>query len=133
MNQQTVAVGVVPGAIAELMGVPVILGAENVEIDDEAVTAEAPVGSGRARVQAQLPLVLSITERNPEPRFPSFKGIIAAKRRPLHQVAGELPETEAVSRVDHVEAAPAKQAGTILEDDGTAVSQLVAFLRERGL
>lgn len=124
--------GILASAIAERLGLPAIVAAEQVELADGAVTALVTAPGGRARVRASLPAVLAVTERAPDPRFPSFKGIIAAKRRPIDQVAVAPSGATATSVVLESRATPARIAGIRITDDGSAAARLAAFLRDSG-
>ena len=75
--------GMIPAMLAELLDVPLATGLSSVEIGDGAVSGPAGVESGVQKVSAALPAVISITEALPGPRFPNFKGIMAAKKKPL--------------------------------------------------
>ena len=75
--------------------------------------------------------MVSVTAGVVEPRYPSFKGIMAAKSKPVDTVtAGDLG-IESVSwaqQITSVEDAPAREAGEVIEDDGTAFNKIVSFL-----
>ena len=94
--------GVVPAMIAELLAVPAVTALNSVEIAEAEVSGERAVDGATMRVTAPLPAVVSITERFPDARFPNFKGIMAAKKKPfetltLADLAVE-PEDHAASR-----------------------------------
>jgi electron transfer flavoprotein beta subunit len=87
-------------------------------------------------VSASLPAVVSVTEQLAEARFPNFKGIMAAKKKPVETLsisdlgidASEAGGANSWSVVDTVAAKPPREGGTIIKDDGTAGQQLADFL-----
>jgi len=87
-------------------------------------------------IEAGLPAVVSVTDQANQPRYPSFKGIMAAKKKPLETVttadlgigADEVGLSAAWTAVDAYDARPPRSAGTIVTDDGAAADQLVEFL-----
>jgi electron transfer flavoprotein beta subunit len=88
-------------------------------------------------VEGSLPLLLSVTDQSNEPRYPSFKGIMAAKKKPVAEVtladlgidAGDVGIDAAWTKVAGFEARPPRSAGTIVNDeDGTGADRLVEFL-----
>jgi electron transfer flavoprotein beta subunit len=107
-----------------------------VEVGDGIVTIQRQTEAGYDVVQATLPAVVSVTAGVVEPRYPSFKGIMAAKNKPVDQATiGDLGLSVddvgwngARQQIVNVAAAPARQAGEKIEDDGTAHERVVAFL-----
>ena len=87
-------------------------------------------------LQADLPAVVSVNEKINEPRYPSFKGIMAAKNKPLEQLtladigidAGSVGWAGAGQEITEIAPVPARAAGEKFEDDGTAHEKIVAFL-----
>ncbi|KRE79324.1 electron transfer flavoprotein subunit beta/FixA family protein [Arthrobacter sp. Soil763] len=131
--------GMIPAMLAELLEVPHATGLTTVEISDGAVSGTRPVDAGVQQVSAPLPAVISITEALPGPRFPNFKGIMAAKKKPLEVltladlgVAAEDPDA-ARSIMLSVAEKPPRAAGVKLVDDGDAGEKLAAFLIENRL
>lgn len=131
--------GMVPAAIAEHLGVAHVTGLNSISIGNATVTGTRPVEGGLQHLEVDLPAVVSITEALPEPRFPNFKGIMAAKKKPLRTVTlGELeidaehPDT-ARSIMLSVAPRPPRTAGTKLVDDGTAAAKLADYLVEHRL
>jgi electron transfer flavoprotein beta subunit len=124
--------GVIPAMLGELLGVPAALGLDDVEISATDVQGTRRTDLGSARVSAPLPALISVTERTPEARFPNIKGIMTAKRKPTtvltsSDVAAGL-EGLPTSTVVATRERPARTAGRVVVDDGTAVAQLVDFL-----
>ena len=125
--------GTLPGQVAELLGWPSLTFAKHVEIGDGKATIQRQTEAGYDVVEAPLPAVISVTAGVVEPRYPSFKGIMAAKSKPVDQVTtGDLglsgDDISAHQNIVTVAAAPAREAGEKIEDDGTAFERVVEFL-----
>ncbi|MCC6315119.1 MAG: electron transfer flavoprotein subunit beta/FixA family protein [Thermomicrobiales bacterium] len=126
--------GQVGAQVAELLDLPLVSGAVSVEISDGALSARRDTEDGYQRVSVPLPaMLLSSTGLN-EPRLPSLKGIMAAKKKPVEKIAA-APETE--TRLTWgAPAAPERTAGGVLVQDVSATEaakQLAAWLREQKL
>ena len=123
--------GTVPEQIAEVLGLPSITFAKSIEITDGTLKVARQTEAGYDEVTCPLPAVVSVTAGVVEPRYPSFKGIMAAKSKPVHTVtAGDLG-IESVSwaqQITSVEDAPAREAGEVIEDDGETFNKIVEFL-----
>jgi len=130
------SMGVVPAMVSERLGLPgVTLGSE-VTVDGQTVRIRRDGDTASDTIEGTLPLVLSVSDQANEPRYPSFKGIMAAKKKPVQtwsladleispdQVGGSAAWTEVVE----VTARPPRSAGTIVTDDGSGATQLVEFL-----
>ncbi|MEM9033572.1 MAG: electron transfer flavoprotein subunit beta/FixA family protein [Actinomycetota bacterium] len=128
--------GTVPEQVAALLGWPSLGFAKKIDIADGQVTVERQTDAGYDVVTAPTPCVASVTAGVVEPRYPSFKGIMAAKKKPVDELAlGDLGlegvgGTAAGQATVSVEEAPAREAGEIVEDDGEAHLRIVAFLEE---
>jgi electron transfer flavoprotein beta subunit len=135
--------GTTPAQVAELLGWPSLTFAKHVEIADgdgggKKATIQRQTEAGYDIVEAPLPAVVSVTAGVVEPRYPSFKGIMAAKNKPVDEVKvadlGLTPEqvgwAGARQQITSVAAAPAREAGEKIEDDGAAHEQIVAFLEQ---
>lgn len=131
--------GVIAAMVAELLGVPQLTGLAALELSDRAVTGERVSDAGTMRVSADLPAVVSITEALPEGRFTTFKGIMAAKKKPYETVdaaaLGVEPDDPATARYIMLSLAerPPRTAGTKIVDDGDAGERLAAFLLAEGV
>jgi len=142
-NQSTDArTSLVPAAVAELLAVPSITYVRRLELTDTGLTADREHEEGWDTVTSSLPAVVSIVEAINEPRFPSFKGIMAAKSKPsevwdLSQLDGldaALVGTSAARAVVmSATPRPPKAAGTVVTDDGTgtAATELLAWMAEK--
>jgi electron transfer flavoprotein beta subunit len=134
-NQSTDgSAGVVPAMVAELLGVPQLTGLAAVEITESGVSGSRATDDGVARVAAELPAVVSITEALPDARFPNFKGIMAAKKKPFETLSlDDLDVTvdEAAAPYEIMTAVsekPPRGAGVKIVDEGDAGTQLAEFL-----
>jgi electron transfer flavoprotein beta subunit len=123
--------GTVPEQMAEVLGLPSVTFAKSIAVEGSSVNVERQTEAGYDEVTCSLPAVVSVTAGVVEPRYPSFKGIMAAKSKPVENVtAGDLG-VEAASwaqSVTNVEDAPAREAGEIIEDDGETFNRIVEFL-----
>ena len=128
--------GTVPEQIAELLGLPSVTFAKHVEVAGGTVKVQRQTEAGYDEVECPLPAVVSVTAGVVEPRYPSFKGIMAAKNKPVDEVtvadlgldASSVGWAGARQEVVEVAAAEARQAGEIVEDDGEGYLKIVAFL-----
>jgi electron transfer flavoprotein beta subunit len=126
--------GTIPAQVAELLGWPSLTFAKHVEVGDGKVTIQRQTEAGYDMVEAPLPAVVSMTAGVVEPRYPSFKGIMAAKSKPVEEVtAADLGVSPvgwagANQEIVDVAAAPEREAGEIVEDDGEGHAKIVAFL-----
>jgi electron transfer flavoprotein beta subunit len=127
--------GTMPMALAELLGIPSATFIRSLSADDGKLTAERQTEAGYDEVEAPLPVLVTVTAGVGEPRYPTLKGIMGAKAKPVEQltVADLGLSTDDVSpsqTVTGVTKAPEKSAGQVIEDDGTAAEKIAAFLQE---
>jgi electron transfer flavoprotein beta subunit len=128
--------GTVPEQVAALLGLPSVTFAKHVEVGDGVVKVQRQTEAGYDEVEAPLPALVSVTAGVVEPRYPSFKGIMAAKSKPVDQPSladlGIDPSTVGAAgagqQIVSVEDAPAREAGEIVEDDGEGFQRIVAYL-----
>jgi electron transfer flavoprotein beta subunit len=131
--------GVVPAMVAERLGVPQLTLAGKVDISGSEVTIRRVSDEGYAVVTASLPAVVSVVEKINEPRYPTFKGIMAAKKKPVQTLtlADISVETDAVglanaaSWVEDFAARPPRAAGVVVKDEGDGGDKVAGFLAER--
>jgi electron transfer flavoprotein beta subunit len=131
--------GVVPAMLAERLGVPQLTLASKVDVDGGSVTVRRVTDEGYAVVTGALPAVVSVVEKINEPRYPSFKGIMAAKKKPVQTMtladAGIDPALvglgNAATAVADFAARPPRAAGTVVKDEGDGGVKAAAFLAER--
>jgi electron transfer flavoprotein beta subunit len=128
--------GLMAAMLAERLGLPQLSYATKVEVDGETVTINRLADYGYDTVEASMPAVLSVVEKINEPRYPSFKGIMAAKKKPVETLALADLEVDpaqtglAASATEVVSwaARPPRQAGTIVTDEGEGGVQAAQFL-----
>ena len=122
--------------LAERLGVPQLSNARKVEPNGSTVRIERLTDTGYEVVEASTPAVVTVVEKINEPRYPSFKGIMAAKKRPLTTLTvadagidpGQVGLANAPSRVASFQEAPPRGAGQIVKDEGDAGSKVAEFL-----
>ena len=128
--------GVMAAMLAERLGVPQVSLAAKVEVDGSALTIHRQTDYGYDKVAASLPAVISVVEKINEPRYPSFKGIMAAKKKPVQTLtladvgiaAGQVGLTGAGSEVVDFAQRPPRQAGQIVKDEGDGGVKAAEFL-----
>lgn len=125
--------GMIPAMVAEHLGVPLLGSLVSAEIGSNTVSAQRETEAGTQNVEAALPVLLSITERFPEARFPNFKGILGAKRKPVATLPATGGVTGGRSRVLDVTQRPARSAGRKIIDEGQAATELVDYLATQRL
>ncbi|GGS26065.1 electron transfer flavoprotein subunit beta [Streptomyces rubiginosohelvolus] len=128
--------GVLPALLAERLGVPQVTLLSEVSVNDGVVTGRRDGDTATEQLQASLPAVVSVTDQSGEARYPSFKGIMAAKKKPVESLdledleldADEVGLAGAWTAVDSATERPARTAGTIVKDEGEGGKQLAEFL-----
>ena len=131
--------GVVPAMLAERLGVPQLTLASKVEIAGSDVTIHRVTDDGYAVVSAALPAVVSVVEKINEPRYPTFKGIMAAKKKPVQTLgladlsvdAAAVGLANSATAVADFAARPPRAAGVMVKDEGDGGSKAASFLAER--
>jgi electron transfer flavoprotein beta subunit len=130
--------GTTPVQVAEILGLPSVTFAKHVEVSDGTVRVDRQTEAGYDEVECPLPAVVTVTAGVVEPRYPSFKGIMAAKGKPVDQLtvadlglsAADVGQTGARQQIVDVAAAEARAAGEIVQDEGDAHERIVAFLEQ---
>lgn len=133
------AMGVLPAMIAEHLGVPAATYLNEVTVGVGTVSGVRESEGATLTVQAAVPAVVSVTDRVGEARYPSFKGIVAAKKKPLTTLGldelGISPDRVgsdgAGSAVVAAARRPPRAAGEIVHDGGEGGVQLADFLANR--
>jgi len=131
--------GMVPAMLAERLGVPQLTLASKVDISGDEVTIRRVADDGYAVVTASLPAVVSVVEKINEPRYPTFKGIMAAKKKPVQTLtladisvdAGAVGLANAATWVSDFAARPPRAAGVVVKDEGDGGARVAGFLVER--
>ncbi|BEL11656.1 electron transfer flavoprotein subunit beta/FixA family protein [Actinoplanes sichuanensis] len=129
-------VQVVPHMLAELLGVAALTGARKLTVDGSQLTVERQTDEGYEVVTAATPAIVSVWDTINEPRYPSFKGIMAAKKKPVQSlslgdlgIAGdEVGSAGATSQVLEFTKRPARTGGAKVVDEGNGGEQLVSYL-----
>jgi electron transfer flavoprotein beta subunit len=130
---------VVPAMVAERLGWAQLTFAQRVEVSGSDVTIERVTESGFATVAASTPAVVSVVEKINEPRYPSFKGIMAAKKKPVESLAisdtgidaAGVGAAAAWSAVMDFAARPPKGAGIVVTDEGDGGIKVATYLSEQ--
>ena len=128
--------GIVPALLAERLGVPQVTLLSEVSVEGGTVKGRRDGDAATELLEASLPAVVSVTDQSGEARYPSFKGIMAAKKKPVESLdlddlgieADEVGLAGAWTAVDSATARPARTAGTIVKDEGEGGKQLAEFL-----
>ena len=131
------SMSVVPAMLAERLGLPQVTFASVVETQGDQVRIKRDGDSATEVIGATLPIVLSVTDQTGEARYPSFKGIMAAKKKPMETLslsdlgisADQVGLSAAWSAVQETTARPPRTAGEIVTDeDGSGAKALADFL-----
>jgi electron transfer flavoprotein beta subunit len=128
--------GALPAMVAELLGWPALTHVRELSIEGDAVRGRRETDDGITVLTAELPVVVSVSEKINEPRYPSFKGIMAAKKKPVASLdltevgvdAGEVGLGHALSTVTSAAPKPPKSAGEKVSDEGDGGDKIAAFL-----
>ncbi|NUH40167.1 electron transfer flavoprotein subunit beta/FixA family protein [Streptomyces samsunensis] len=131
--------GIVPALLAERLGVPQVTLVSEVSVDGSAVRGRRDGDTASEQLEARLPAIVSVTDQSGEARYPSFKEIMAAKKRPVESwdlsdldiESDEVGLEGAYTAVESAAARTARTAGTIVKHEGEGGKQLAAFLAER--
>ncbi len=131
--------GVIPAMIAEHLGFAQATALSAIEITADGVSGTRAADAGSQPVSASFPAVVSITEALPDARFPNFKGIMAAKKKPLEvlsladlEVSAD-PAAAPRAIVTAIAEKPPRAAGVKITDDGDAAAKLVEYLVQNRL
>lgn len=128
--------GAVPAILAELLGYPQLTHARKVTIEGTSIKVERETDEGITHLEASLPAVVSVGEKINEPRYPSFKGIMAAKKKPVETFtvadlgidAGEVGLANATSSVIEAAPKPPRAAGRRVADEGDGGVKIAEYL-----
>ena len=143
MSSTDGGMGVVPAMVSERLGLPQVTYAARLTVDAQAGTVRIRRDGDTSveTVEASLPAVVSVTDQINEPRYPSFKGIMAAKKKPVTVWSladlgidpSDVGLAAAWTTTVAADARPPRQRGTVVTDDGTGATQLVDFLSSHKL
>jgi electron transfer flavoprotein beta subunit len=128
--------GTVPEQLAGVLDVPSVTFAKQIEVADGTVKVQRQTEAGYDEIECPTPCVVSVTAGVVEPRYPSFKGIMAAKSKPVDEVtasdlglgADDVGWSGAGQEIVSIEPAPQREAGEVIEDEGEAYLKVVEFL-----
>ncbi|WP_169984251.1 MULTISPECIES: electron transfer flavoprotein subunit beta/FixA family protein [unclassified Microbispora] len=131
--------GMLAAMLAERLGAPQLTLASKVEVDGTSIRVERITDYGYDKVEASLPAVVSVVEKINEPRYPSFKGIMAAKKKPVETLgvadaeiaADQVGLANSWSEVVEFAAAPPRAAGTVIKDEGDGGAKAAEFLASK--
>jgi electron transfer flavoprotein beta subunit len=128
--------GTMASTLAEFLDVPQVTFVKSVEsVDGSTAKVDRQTATGYHVVECPLPAVLTVTAGVNEPRYASFKGIMAAKKKPLEQLSlGDLglsgDEVAIKQKIAQITPAEERKAGEVFEDDGTGAAKIADFLKE---
>lgn len=132
---------VVPVQVAELLGRPAATQASVLEVSGGTAKIRRDGDAASQHIEVTLPALVSVTDQINEPRYPSFKGIMAAKKKPLEEYelselgvdAGEVGAAGATTEVVELTERPPRTAGEIVTDEGEGGNQLIEWLASKKL
>ena len=130
--------GTIPAQVAELLGLPSVTFAKKIAVEAGSVRVERQTEAGYDEVECALPAVVTVTAGVVEPRYPSFKGIMAAKSKPVDNLtvadlgldASQVGAAGARQEITDVSAAEERTSGEIVVDEGDGAQRVVAFLEQ---
>jgi electron transfer flavoprotein beta subunit len=133
------SMGVVPAMLAERLGLPALTYASELTVEDGKATVRRDGDAASQTITASLPALVSVTDQINEPRYPSFKGIMAAKKKPVETWsladlgvdASQVGLDAAWTKVDSFAARPPRTQGEIVTDEGDGGKKLAEFLASR--
>ena len=128
-------------AVAERLKRPLISQAAELQVADGKVTVKRQTEFGYDRIEAPLPAVVAVSDAINEPRYPSLKGIMGAKKKPQDVVSlgdlgvdgGQAGEAGSRTEVYELSEPPPRGESLKIEDDGSAAEKIVEFLTEKRL
>ncbi len=125
--------GTVPAMVAELLGWPSLTFAKHLAVEAGRVRIHRQTPEGHDVVEAEAPAVVTVTGGINEPRYPTLKGIVGSRSKPLEELGLDdlgLGSIEVEQQVVAVAPAPERKAGEVIEDDGSGAERIAAFLAE---
>ncbi|MGA7672418.1 MAG: electron transfer flavoprotein subunit alpha, partial [Nitrolancea sp.] len=131
--------GMVPGALAEQLDLPMVTFARSVSVEGSTISAQQDTELGYRTIQADLPALLTVTASIGEPRYPSFKGMMQAKKKQVDRLdlsslgveGGSVGEAGARERVLSIDQTHQEKEVRKIVDDGSgdSVSEIIAYLK----
>jgi electron transfer flavoprotein beta subunit len=124
--------GTVPGTVAALLDIPQCTFAKHLEIKDGTLVINRQTEKGYDVVECPLPVLVTVTAGVNEPRYPSFKGIVGAKSKPVDELKasdlGVSPESS--QSVAAINEAAQRGAGEVVQDDGSGAAKIAEYLQK---
>ncbi len=129
--------GMVPGGIAEFLGIPQLTFAREVTVEGNKAIAKCVTLTGYQTIESSLPAVVTIASGSFEAIYPTMKGIMSAKKKPFVQYsltdlgidASQVGEAGARERILTIGKVEARAAGQVIKDDGNAAQAIADFLQ----
>jgi len=139
MASTDAGMGIVPTLVAERLGLPAVTFASEITVDGDTVTIRRDGDVASQEITASGKVVVSVTDQTGEARYPSFKGIMAAKKKPIDEWsladlgidAAEVGGDNAWTAVESTTPRPPRTAGEIVTDEGDGGTKLVEFLASK--
>ena len=133
------SMSVVPAMLAERLGLPQVTFASELEVTDGRVTIRRDGDASTETIESSLPALVSVTDQINEPRYPSFKGIMAAKKKPVETwsvadlgvEASQVGLDAAWTKVTEFTERPPREQGQVVTDEGDGGVKLAEFLTGR--
>ncbi|HWL64580.1 MAG TPA: electron transfer flavoprotein subunit beta/FixA family protein [Actinomycetota bacterium] len=127
--------GTMAATLAEFLGLPQVTFVKKIEGSNGAIKVDRQTADGYHVVESSLPALISVTAGVNEPRYASFKGIMAAKKKPVEELSLSdlgLSGDDVAVKQSIAQMAPAEErkAGEVIEDDGTGAAKIADFLKE---
>lgn len=127
---------VVPAMLAERLGLPQVTFASELTVDGGTVKIRRDGDTASETIESSLPALVSVTDQINEPRYPSFKGIMAAKKKPVETWsladlgvdAGQVGQANSWTEVLETTKRPPREQGEIVKDEGDGGTKLAEFL-----
>ena len=127
-----------PVQVAELLGLPSVTFAKKVEVDGNSVKVDRQTEAGFDEVESPLPALVTVTAGVVEPRYPSFKGIMAAKSKPVENLtvadlgldASQVGAAGAGQEIIEVADSEERASGEVVVDEGDAYERIIQFLEQ---
>jgi electron transfer flavoprotein beta subunit len=125
--------GTMPSTLAEFLGIPQVTFVKKVEGSNGAIKVDRQTADGYHVVECPLPALITVTAGVNEPRYASFKGIMAAKKKPVDQLSLSdlgVDDASVKQKVAEMTEAEERKAGEIVQDEGDGASRIADFLKE---
>jgi electron transfer flavoprotein beta subunit len=127
--------GTMPSTLAEFLGLPQVTFAKTIECSDGRVKINRQTADGYHVVQCDLPALITVTAGVNEPRYASFKGIMAAKKKPVETLSiadlGLSADDVAIKQnIVELAAAEERKSGEVIQDEGEGAARIAEFLQE---